>query len=107
MVAAELEHARPAAVEGIEVVLEVADVRRPIVEKRRAEVEAAIAAVAGAVARVVLRPPGAPAAESVRPEGSPKRLDQQSERDQRLAAYRSKDQALDAVAEALDLELLD
>jgi hypothetical protein len=89
------------------VVLEVADVRRPMVEKKRAEIEAAIAVVAGAAARVVLRPPGASAAQSPRPEGSPRRLDQQSERDQRLAAYRSKDQALDAVAEALDLELLD
>jgi hypothetical protein len=94
-------------VEGSEVVLVVTEVRRPIVEKKRAEIEAAIAAVAGAVVRVVLRPPGAPTAETARPGGAPRRLDQQAERDQRLAAYRSKDQALDAVADALDLELLD
>jgi DNA polymerase-3 subunit gamma/tau len=107
MVAAELEHARPVALEGTEVGLDVAEVRRPIVEKKRAEIEGAIAAVAGVAVRVVLRSGGPQGGQTPPSEGAPRRLDQQSERDQRLAAYRSKDQALDAVAEALDLELLD
>jgi hypothetical protein len=40
-------------------------------------------------------------------DGPVERLDQQTDREARLKAYRAKDQALDAVAEALDLELLD
>jgi hypothetical protein len=51
---------------------------------------------------------GSPDQAQAPPSGGPgRRLDQQGERDQRLKAYRSKDQGLDAVAEALDLELLD
>jgi DNA polymerase-3 subunit gamma/tau len=107
MVAAELEHARAVAVEGGEVTLEVSDVRRPILEKNRAEIESAVAAVAGSVVRVTFRPEAQGAGQSAPSGGGGRRLDQQADRDQRLAAYRSKDQALDAVAESLDLELLD
>jgi hypothetical protein len=58
--------------------------------------------------RVVFGPPGGdPGGASAGGDGPVRRLDQQSERDQRLRSYRAKDQALDAVAEALDLELLD
>ena len=37
----------------------------------------------------------------------PKRMDRSQDREERLRAYRSKDAALDAMAEALDLELLE
>jgi hypothetical protein len=103
-VAAELEHARPGAVAEGEVTVLVSDVRRPILEKHRGEIEAAIAAVTGAATRIAFRSVGD---ESAAPAAPGRRLDQQGERDQRLQAYRSKDQALDAVADALDLELLD
>jgi hypothetical protein len=107
VVAAELEQARPVAVAGNEVTLLVSEVLRPILDKHRAEIEAAVASVTGSAARIVYRSDPPEGAESPRAGAAGKRLDQQGERDQRLKAYRAKDQALDAVAEALDLELLD
>jgi hypothetical protein len=107
MVAAELEHARPTAVSDGEVTVAVAEVRRPIVEKNRVEIEAALSAVAGVAMRVTFATKGEGGAEPGPSAPPGKRLDQQGERDQRLKAYRAKDQGLDAVAEALDLELLD
>jgi hypothetical protein len=109
MVAAALEHTRPAAVDGREVALAVSggEVHLRGLEKNRAEIEAAIGAVVGSAVRVTFRA-GSPDQAQAPPSGGPgRRLDQQGERDQRLKAYRSKDQGLDAVAEALDLELLD
>ena len=109
MVAAALEHTRPAAVEGGEVSLAVSggEVHLRGLEKNRAEIETAIAAVVGSAVRVSFRAES-PDQAAPPPSGGPgRRLDQQGERDQRLKAYRSKDQGLDAVAEALDLELLD
>jgi DNA polymerase III gamma/tau subunit len=107
MIAAELEHARPVQVAEGEVTVLVAEVRRPILEKNRSEIESAVAAVAGAVARVTFRAEAGGAPDSPPAASTGKRLDQQGERDQRLKVYRAKDQSLDAVAEALDLELLD
>jgi hypothetical protein len=40
-------------------------------------------------------------------EPEPKRLDDTSDREERLRLYRRKDPALDAAADALDLELLE
>jgi DNA polymerase-3 subunit gamma/tau len=109
MVAAALEHVRPAAVEGGEVVLAVSggEVHQRGLEKNRAEIEAAMAAVVGTVVRLTFRAESRDQAQTPPSGGPGRRLDQQGERDQRLKAYRSKDQGLDAVAEALDLELLD
>jgi len=111
MLAAALEHVRPAGVRPGEVVLAVTDgeVHLRGLEKNRGDIEAAIAAVCGGSGRVVLEAgvaPG-PTATPAGPGGAAKRLDQHGDRDHRLQAYRAKDQALDAVAEALDLELLD
>lgn len=109
MVAAALEHVRPVAVSGGEVVLEVGggEVHLQGLEKNRVEIEAALAVVAGVAARIAFRAESAGPAESAAQAAPGRRLDQQGERDQRLKAYRAKDQGLDAVAEALDLELLD
>jgi DNA polymerase-3 subunit gamma/tau len=110
MLAAALGHAHVAAVRGREVVVEVGDtdVHLPGLEKNRREIEAAMSAVLEAEARVVFRPAGETRSEQTGDAGGPaRRLDQQAERDQRLQAYRAKDQALDAVVDALDLELLD
>jgi DNA polymerase III gamma/tau subunit len=109
MVAAALEHVRPAAVAGGEAVLAVSggEVHLRGLEKNRAEIEAAVAAVVGSPVRVTFRAETSNPAEPAPSGGPSRRLDQQGERDQRLKAYRSKDQGLDAVAEALDLELLD
>lgn len=108
LVAAALEHAVPAGVEGTAVTLRVSesDVHLEGLERNRAEVEKGLASVFGVRLSVTYRPAGGTAdAASGAPES--KRLDQQSDRGERLKAYRAKDQALDAMAEALDLELLD
>jgi len=108
MVAAALEHASPAGVAETTVTLRVSEseVHLEGLERSRAEVEAGLSAVFGAALRVAYR------AAEAGPEATPKpgearRLDQQADRGERLKAYRAKDQALDAMADALDLELLD
>ena len=108
LVAAALEHAAPAGVDGSTVTLGVSDsdVHLEGLERSRAEVEAGLAIVFGTGLRVAYRPAAAGG------EGEPKaaesrRLDPQGDRGERLKAYRAKDQALDAMADALDLELLD
>jgi DNA polymerase-3 subunit gamma/tau len=110
MLAAALGHAQVLEVRGRDVVLVVhdTDVHLPGLEKNRQEIETAMSAAFAAPVRVVFRPAdGDRSPEREGGGGSVRRLDQQSERDQRLRAYRAKDQALDAAAEALDLELLD
>jgi DNA polymerase-3 subunit gamma/tau len=112
MLAAALGHAQVVDVRGRDVVLAIrggdTDVYLPGLEKNRREIETAMSAAFAAQVRVVFQPAGAARSpESASGSGPVRRLDQQSERDQRLRAYRAKDQALDAVAEALDLELLD
>jgi DNA polymerase III subunit gamma/tau len=110
LVAAALEHATPATVEGSEVRLLVSDsdVHSEGLERSRGEVEAGLRAVFGAELRVRYIPAtGSEAAGTANREGGPPRLDQRTDRGERLKAYRAKDQALDAMADALDLELLD
>jgi hypothetical protein len=83
-------------------------VHLPGLEKNRREIETAMSATLAAPVRVVFQAADADgSAERGVTAGPVRRLDQQGERDQRLRAYREKDQALDAAAEALDLELLD
>jgi len=111
LVAAALEHAAPAAVEGSEVRLLISDsgVHSEGLERSRGEVEAGLRAVFGADLKVRFAGPSngaAGAAGTVRDVPS-QRLDQRTDRGERLKAYRAKDQALDAMAEGLDLELLD
>ncbi len=101
-----LVHAEPAGVDGVEVTLTVSDseVHLEGLQTNRAMIEAAITDVLGVSISIRLQPASA-AGEG---EGSPvQRLDQHTDRRQRLEVYRKKDQALDAVAESLDLELLE
>jgi DNA polymerase-3 subunit gamma/tau len=110
VVAAALEHARPAAVQGDEVLLTVGEGETIHLEglaRNRADVEAGILAVCGSRMRVTCRPAPADPAPKAGSETAGRRLDSAGDREQRLKAYRAKDQALDAVADALDLELLE
>ncbi len=100
-----LSHAAPAAVEGGQVTLEVSDceVHLEGLERSRDLVVEAIGEVTGKRAQVVYRP----AAGEVAPQNNARRLDRGADRDERLKAYRAKDASLDALADALDLELLE
>ena len=81
------------------------DVHRQGVEQGRTAVEGAISQVMGVVARLVVRSPAAGPDRAEAREPQTRRLDQQSDRDERLRLYRAKDPALDAAADALGLEL--
>jgi DNA polymerase-3 subunit gamma/tau len=102
-----LAHATPAAVAGDEVAFEVSDseVHLEGLERSRDLVAEAIADVVGKSVRIVYRTTVEQGAQAQAAE--PKRLDRDGDRDERLRRYRAKDGALDAVADALDLELLD
>ncbi len=104
-----LAHATP-GLEGDTLVLAVSgsEVHLQGLEEGRRAIEAAVRDVLGAPWRVVVRS-GEPAAGRGEPaEGQgPKRLNRDAERQERLKHYRGKDAALDAAADALDLELLD
>jgi DNA polymerase-3 subunit gamma/tau len=99
-----LSHAAPAAVEGDQVTLEVSDceVHLEGLERSRDIVAKAVADVTGKAARVAYRP-----ASGEAPPNNAKRLDRDGDRGERLKGYRAKDPSLDAMADALDLELLE
>ncbi len=101
-----LAHATP-LVEGETLALDVSgsDVHLQGLENGRKAIEAAARSVTGASVRVVVRPAGPAAGPGG--AGEPRRLNRDLERDERLQRYRSKDAALDAAADALDLELLE
>lgn len=108
MVAAALEHTSPVGIEGNTVVLQVtpSDVHAEGLERSRQVIEEALGAVFGAPLRVAYRaPPAARGKDASTVEG--RRMDAEADRNGRLKAYRSQDQALDVVADLLDLELLD
>jgi DNA polymerase-3 subunit gamma/tau len=107
MVREALSHATPAAVQGSEVTLDVSDseVHLEGLERSRDLLAAAIGEVLGKQARIGYRP--AAAAVEAPPLEEPRRLDRDGDREQRLKQYRSQDAALDAMADALDLELLE
>jgi hypothetical protein len=75
-------------------------------ERSRQVIEDALQAVFGAPLRVVYRAP-ADTHEADAPVVEGRRLDAEADRNGRLKAYRAQDQALDVVADLLDLELLD
>jgi DNA polymerase-3 subunit gamma/tau len=109
LVAAALQHVVPVGIHGGTVTLGVvaeSDVHLEGLERSRAEVESGLLAVFGVRLRVAYQPAGPGGAAEARPAES-RRLDQQADRGERLRAYRAKDQALDTMADALDLELLD
>jgi DNA polymerase-3 subunit gamma/tau len=104
-----LAHAVP-ALEGDTLVLTVSgsDVHLQGLDEGRRAVETAVHEVLGTSWRVVVRSGNqAPPGDVRSPEEGPKRLNRDAERQERLAHYRGKDAALDAAADALDLELLD
>ena len=79
-------------------------------EGGRRAIETAVHEVLGTSWRVVVRPGDAPPPGDPPPGPAgeaPKRLNRDAERQERLTHYRGKDAALDAAADALDLELLD
>ncbi len=101
-----LAEALPAALEGEELVIEVGggDTHIDGLARSSVDVSRAIEAVVGRRVRTTFRSAksGAP------PAGGPgRRLDDTADRERRLRLYREKDPALDAAAEALDLELLE
>lgn len=102
-----LGHAVPASVAGSDVTLEVSDseVHLEGLERSRALVAEAIATVMGQPVRISYRP--ASGSGEAEPPANSARLDREADREERLRQYRSTDPALDAVAEALDLELLE
>jgi hypothetical protein len=93
-------------VRGDAVIVHVAEgsVHRQGLEAKRKFVDETLVAVFGRPLRLAFddAPRDAPA-----PATPSRRLDPQAEKTQRLKGYRAKDPTLDAVAEALDLELLE
>lgn len=100
-----LSHATPAGVEGDQVTLEVSEcgVHLEGLERSRDVVAKAIDEVTGRRARVVYRPASGDAPQ----QNNARRLNREGDRDERLKGYRAKDPSLDAMADALDLELLE
>jgi DNA polymerase-3 subunit gamma/tau len=99
-----LSHATPAAVEGDLVTLDVSDceVHLEGLERSRDIVATAVVDVTGKAARVAYRPASGEALSN-----NARRLDREGDRGERLEGYRAKDPSLDAMADALDLELLE
>jgi len=102
-----MRHATPAAIDGDRVTLEVQEGEAHLegLERSRQVIQTAIETLTGR--RVVLdfRPAGTESTES--DNSDPRRLDEHGDREERLRLYRSKDPALDAAADALDLQLLE
>ncbi len=110
LVAAALAHASPVGVEGDVVVLRLADsdVHAEGLDRSRPVIEGALHEVFGAKLRVAFRGPKPTGGPKAAPEPTePRRLDAETDRMERLKAYRAQDQALDVAADVLDLELLD
>ena len=107
MVREALARARPVAVLGDSVVLEVTDseVHLEGLERSRDLIADAISSVVAQPVKLTYRPAAGPLADTVAEQ--PRRLSRQTDRDERLKQYRAKDPTLDAVAEAFDLELLE
>jgi len=103
-----LAHASLVGVEGQRLILEVSDseVHLEGLEKGREAIESAAAGVFGHPMQVAYRSAGRadPTETSQVPQ---RRLDRDRDREERLRVYREKDPTLDAVADALDLELLE
>jgi len=102
-----LKAATPESVADREAVLGVSGPQSHVegLERGRKVIAEAIEAVTGHRIAVALREAGSPAARE--PTTEPRRLDDGADRESRLRHYREKDPALDAAADALDLELLE
>ncbi len=110
-----LASARPGAVAGSRVTLEMADqnpIFRETLERQLRQVESLLATYVGTAVGVVMatgETKAAPAgSESDAPQGErPRRLSDARLKAERLQATRAADAALDAAADALDLEIVD
>ncbi|UCD23494.1 MAG: DNA polymerase III subunit gamma/tau [Gemmatimonadota bacterium] len=103
-----LGHATPVAVEGGVAILEVTDceVHLEGLNRSRDIVGEAIAEVLGSgPVQVEYRPREAEAGQAT--AEVPQRLNKKEEQEERLRRYRGKDPALDAMAEVLDLEVIE
>jgi DNA polymerase-3 subunit gamma/tau len=102
-----LTDAVPVALDGDELVIEVAGSGAHVEGLARSStvVAAAIEAVVGRMVRATFRSAGSEPSTRATPQV--RRLDDATDRERRLRLYREKDPALDAAAEALDLELLE
>ncbi len=102
-----LGHAAPVAVKDGVVVLEVSDseVHLEGLERGRPTIEEAIRDTLGSSpVRVQFKSAGHSGQVEL---GQPRRLDRSAEQQERLKRYREKDPSLDAIAEALDLEVIE
>ena len=110
MVRESLAQARPVSVEGDRVVLDVSHGEAHLegLERTRSAIQGVIEKVTGHRVRLTFQSAGETDAPDPKPaEQGPARLHEATDRAERLRVYRSKDPALDAAADALDLELLE
>jgi DNA polymerase-3 subunit gamma/tau len=102
-----LAHARPARVQGDEVALAVdSDTHREGMLRGKRVIEEVIAQVVGGKPRVAFVSATAND-RAVEGTSSAKRLTPESDREVRMRSYRAQDPSLDALADALDLELME
>ncbi len=103
MVKEMLSHARPTALADGEVRFEVeGDMPLEGLNRNKNVVQDAISALVGAPSRVTF---ASATSDRPTPAPEPKRQTAEGDREARMRAYRAQDPTLDAVAEALDLEL--
>ena len=111
-----LASARPLAVAGSRVTLEMSDVNpifQETLERQHRQVEALLATHVGAAVTIgFASPPSAPSPDAETEPGDtknprPRRLSDAQLKAERLKATRAADAALDAAADALDLEIVD
>jgi len=107
MVREALAHATPSSFEDGTLTLLVSEssVHLEGLELNKSFVAEKISSVVGGRVHVAYQ--SAPKADAVPSPPEPQRLDRETDREARLRHYRQKDPALDAVADALDLELLE
>jgi DNA polymerase-3 subunit gamma/tau len=105
MVKEMLSHARPTALKDGEVRLEVeGDMSLEGLNRNKNVVRDALSTLLGVQAQVTF---ASASAEPPTPVPEPKRQTPEGDRDARMRTYRAQDPTLDAVAEALDLELME
>jgi hypothetical protein len=100
-----LSQARPVRVARGEVSLEVeADMPLEGLKRNKSVVGEALSQFLGGPTNVAFTTPEAPAGD---PQPDAKRQTMEGDREARMRTYRAQDPSLDAVAEALDLELME
>ena len=102
-----LSHVEPVSVEGdcVTLALSSGETHLEGLERSRKAIASAIESVTGHHVSLAFRLPDSTPVPSESSE--PRRLNEDRDREERLRVYRSKDPALDAAVDALDLELLE